>query len=70
LFANSSYNTEFNSVKDDDSVLLVRDKTTTIVFLLHQVSIVKKLLLNAQVEDQGLGPKMAVLGKETSKLEC
>jgi len=29
----------------------------------------KKLLLNAWVEDQGLGPKMVVLGKETSKLE-
>jgi len=29
-----------------------------------------KKLLNAWVEDQGLGPKMVVLGKETSKLEC
>ncbi len=46
LFANSSYNTKFNSVEDDDLVLLVGDKTTTIVFLPHQVSIVKKLLLN------------------------
>jgi hypothetical protein len=69
LLANSSYNTEFNNVEDDDSVLLIRDKPTSIVFLLHQVSIVKKLLLNARVQDQGLGPKMVVLGKKTSKLE-
>jgi hypothetical protein len=69
LLANSSYNIESNNVEDDDLVLLIRDKTTSIVFLPHQVSIMKKLLLNARVEDQGLSPKMVILGKETSKLE-
>jgi hypothetical protein len=44
LLANSSYNTESNSVEDDDLVLLIGDKTTAINFLPHQVFIVKKLL--------------------------
>jgi hypothetical protein len=35
LFANSSYKTAFNNVEDDKLVLLVGDKTTTIVFLPH-----------------------------------
>jgi len=69
LLINSSYNIKPNNVEDDDSMLLIRDKTITIVFFPHQVSTMKKLLLNTQVEDQGLGSKMAVLGKETSKLE-
>ncbi len=57
LLVNSSYNIKSNNVEDDDSVLLIGDKNTTIVFFLHYVFIMKILLLNAQVENQGLGPK-------------
>jgi hypothetical protein len=39
LLANSSYNTKSNNVKDDDSMFLIGNKTITIVFLCHQVSI-------------------------------
>lgn len=39
LLANSNYNIESNNVEDDDSMLLIGNKTTSIVFLPHQVSI-------------------------------
>ncbi len=65
----SSYKIEFNNGDDKGSKLVLGDRNTTTIFLPHEV-VMKILLSHAQVTEKDLGPTMAGLGKEITKLKC
>jgi hypothetical protein len=60
---------EFNNGDDEGLKLVLSEKNIVIIFLPHEVVIVKKLLSHAHVAKKDLGAIMANLGKETAQLE-
>jgi uncharacterized protein YoxC len=52
------------------SKFILGENNIAIIFLPREVAIVKKLLSHAQIVEKDLGPTMASIGKETTKLEC
>ncbi len=66
---NSCYKMEFNNGDDEGLKLVLSEKNIAIIFLPHEVVIVKKLLSHAHVAKKDLGAIMANLGKETAQLE-
>jgi hypothetical protein len=48
---------------NEDAMVLVRERTITIIFLPNKIFVVRKFLFDTQVEKQVLGPTLGILNK-------
>jgi hypothetical protein len=63
----------YNDYKDDDdedSILMLGKRIFATIFLLNQITCVKKLLQEANRKEGEYTPNMTILGEKTINLEC